>query len=53
MNVWNVEVCDCGHDDRQHALSLSPFMPRFCSVADCDCSDFRPVGQDKPDGDAA
>jgi hypothetical protein len=48
-------ICDCGHDNRQHGSALtSPFMHRPCSVADCDCTDFRAVGQgDAPEGGEA
>jgi hypothetical protein len=39
-------ICDCGHDNRQHGQGLaSPWLTRPCSLEDCDCTDFRPVGQ--------
>jgi hypothetical protein len=59
-NLWNRPLCDCGHDSGQHAAggSHSPFMTFPCLVKDCDCPDFRMVGEQGQDyeadrGDAA
>jgi hypothetical protein len=34
-------------------MSLSPYMPNYCTVKDCDCPDFREVRGDGQAGEAA
>lgn len=49
-SLWNRPMCDCGHDLGQHAasMSISPTTLQRCLVQDCECPDFRMVGQDEP-----